>query len=77
MRLLHIGQQAKITLECLTAGHEGQPACYAIVCFDLQNMHVTYVAVMPQQLEASGASIHSLPSELLGRVLAGVDVYDR
>ena len=40
-------------------------------------MRVTCAAVMPRQLKASGPSIHSLAPELLGKVFAGVSVYDR
>ena len=39
-------------------------------------MRLTCIADMPCQLKASGASIHSLPPELLGKVFAGVEVCD-
>ena len=64
-------------MPCLTAEHEGQLACYTSLCFDSLSMRVTFVAVMPRHLKASEASIHNLPSELLGKVFAGVDVYGR
>ena len=62
-------------LPCLTAEHEGHPTCCAILCFGVLSMCDTCAADMPRQLK--GASIHSLPSELLGKVFAGVDMRDR
>ena len=70
-------QQAATTLECLAAEHVGQPVCCATLRCVLLSMLVTCVAVMPCQLKASGASIHSLPPELLGQVFAGVEVQER